>query len=82
MKEFLNLNFVLTFFSNSGPFSIACMMASDNLTSNVFITSSMPLSVFTELWYNNSIDSATLDHGLSNTPTYCAKQPLKIPNKS
>ena len=60
----------LTFFSNSGPFSMALIIVSDSLLSNCLITVTMPVSericVVTKL----SMASTTFDQGLSKTPAY------------
>lgn len=69
---------LLTFFSSSGPFVMARMMASDNFPLMLSIIFSMPYSVLIEWCHSFSNASATFVHGLSNTPTYCARQPLQI----
>lgn len=66
----------LTFFSNSGPFVIACIMASDSFPSRFLMTDSIPSLLRTSVT-NRSTASEKEAQSESKPPRKCVRQPLK-----
>lgn len=65
----------LTFFSNSGPFVIACIMASDSLPSRFLMTDSMP-SLLRTIVIRRSMASENEVQSVSRPPRNWVRQPL------